>query len=506
VQNPSEPSVLARARTLVRASQVFDTLHIMLAALTDPVSLGPAGEVLGSLDDRKRDRWVTAIQTALLHGAPVTFNDTTTTRYRQCEEIWRREALSHGGLTNTLVLATIVANDSEVATLMQLAEIDRSRVVFDLQARLGQPDSAFQQFGSVINTGPLRTIISGPHGLLGGLVTPVDPTPGLIYKDLSSVASNHFLNELGSAGQTRAVPIVTGYDGSPLPILYQILADSIAFRTPFTGQRAPLTNYTTVYQLDISQLKELAVASGEQTAHQAFETAKQLAQNNGAILMLDHLETVKGTSPFEVRLRTQAGTRGETLMFGVFWAADHTDPTTEAATAFALSPIIRANPYTPEETKDFLRRIFIPQWDRDGYLFTPDAFDSIIVLESGAWINRHRKRLPYLVIDVATDTMETAHGGESSIKATAQEAANALAILWRTEWPPANMADDERRRLENTLRETDTEVRRLVERPTIVRKDGKVVLTRAHVVAQLVCPNESEYHVPGHAPAGARRP
>jgi hypothetical protein len=524
VYNPPEPTVLARAKMLIRAGQAFDTLHIVLAALQDPGSAGPAGEVFGNLDAHLREQWIAGIQSELaLHGVPATFTDNTTDRLRQCEEIWRREALGRGGLTNTLVLATIVNSDRTIGDQMRVYGIDREWLLSNLQSRLNQPDgfNAGPPFGAGINPGPrgsfdnpagvagafgAPTTTSGQQGLLGGLLSPVETSQGLIYKELHSVASNHFLNELGSAGQSRAVPIITGYDGSPLPILSQTLADSVAFHTAFTGQRAPLANYVAVYRLDMRRLFELAGGSGEQMAYRAFESAKQLAQSNRAILMLDHVEALKGTSQFETYLRAQVINHGETLVFGVFWVADETDPIVQAAAAFPGSPIIRANPFGAEETKDFLRQTYIPQWERDGFSFTQDAFDSVIAMESGAWINLHRKRLPFLVVDIATDTIETARGGELSIKATAQAAANALADLWRTEWPPANMVDDERRRLENMLHESDTEVRRLVERPTISQRNGKVVLTRAHVVAQLVCPNESEYHVPGRAPAGARRP
>jgi hypothetical protein len=146
-----------------------------------------------------------------------------------------------------------------------------------------------------------------------------------------------------------------------------------------------------------------------------------------------------------------------------------------------------------------VRNYYLPHWvDRYSIDFTEDAFDHIIALEPGAWINARRKTLPYLVVGLARDALQTVLGGEALIRDTAVMALDALEKL-REEW--ATTEPRIRQQFEPVLDEAHDEITALIERPMPATDgQGNRVLTRAHVTAQLICPNDSEFHYPGHAP------
>jgi hypothetical protein len=106
--------------------------------------------------------------------------------------------------------------------------------------------------------------------------------------------------------------------------------------------------------------------------------------------------------------------------------------------------------------------------------------------------------LPYLVVELASGAIQTVLDGESLIRETLIMALDALEKL-RDEWATTEMRI--RDKYEHVLDEAHEEISALLQSPLPVKNaEGKLLLTRAYVSAQLICPNDSEFHYPGHAP------
>src|SRR5262249_31447257 len=157
-------------------------------------------------------------------------------------------------------------------------------------------------------------------------------------------------------------------------------------------------------------------------------------QQQSAILLIDHVEAWRGAGVAET-LRAQLANRGTALLCGVYHATDEADVFTEAALGLANAKLLRINAYSAEETREFVQRFYVDYWASRGFVFASDAFESLYQLEQGCWINLQRMALPYLVVNLAEDTIQMAMKGEDTIKQTIQEAANAMKQLLQTEWP-----------------------------------------------------------------------
>src|SRR5262249_55316358 len=149
--------------------------------------------------------------------------------------------------------------------------------------------------------------------------------------------------------------------------------------------------------------------------------------------------------------------------------------------------------------RDFVQRFYVDYWASSGFVFASDAFDSLYQLEQGCWINLQRMALPYLVVNLAEDTIQMAMKGEDTIKQTIQEAATAMKQLQQTEWPTAS--ESVRSVYQRPLQQVQEDLSSVARNHTPkVHNQYRKLLTRGHLMAQLFCPNESEFHLPGNRP------
>lgn len=526
-------SLIARAKALVKPNRAFDTCHIVRAALEFPESAGIAGHVLQvRVEAVKRERWLGALKYYLeYHAEPLTFgdrpDDAKTSRLRQCYDAWVQESsLRITPVSNALILWTIMAKDAFTVELMGLYSVDRDLVMRGLEEQFGVVESQTGPHAAVHNMGNLSGFgVAGPntwqngpspwqaaqaawlYNSQPGVTNPLTPivlaTPGLVYRNLHPVASSHLLTELGKYAQARALPLLVGQDGSPLPLIGNVLADRFASREPFIGAQTPLNWCTGVVPVDIAHLRSLALSGGEHVAANILDAARKHAMTYRCVLMFDHVDALRGNTPPEVKLRAAINTPLGVPSFGVYYAAADGDSSREAAKAFPDATVIPVSKYTATQTHEFIYSVFVPVWEHEHNLtLTADALDSVIALEPGIWVNRRRKTLPYVVLDIVLDALITARGGEPAVRETARQAQVELAKLWEMEWP--STADAIRRRYEGTLHEADIDLKRLVERPKLGMRDGKWALTRAHLTAQLLCPSQSQFHLPGFTPDGPR--
>jgi hypothetical protein len=305
-----------------------------------------------------------------------------------------------------------------------------------------------------------------------------------------------YLTTLCIAATSQEVPIAVGRRGSPLGKLDQVLADRIASER-FTGTQESLNRYKAVYRLDARSLLGLANNPTELAPDKVFEQAKQLVQQRDAILVIDHVEAWRGTGAPEA-LRWHLGNRGGALVCGLYTATNEPDVFAEATLGLPNATLVRINAYNSDETRDFLKTYAMAHWMPNGFSFAQDAFDSIYKLEPGCWISLKRITLPYLVVALSDQTIQTAIRGDDAIRQTAREALEGLKVV-RDEMSRAT--EDVKSVYEPLLRQVQADLDNLLRNPT-PRANGPIpkMLTCGHVVAQLFCPNESEFHLPGFGP------
>jgi hypothetical protein len=239
------------------------------------------------------------------------------------------------------------------------------------------------------------------------------------------------------------------------------------------------------------------------------------------ILLLDHIEALRTESKDQTKendldaVRAQIADPRQLLVFGIFHAPNHGDHTGEATLKRPEVVITQPmNTYDDKQTKALIQQFYLTHWNKEGrgYIFTTDAFDALIMLEPGAWVRRRRMVLPCLVTEVVADAMATAALGAAQIEATARCALDAFEQLRKEEAP----GHPEQDRFEQILNRAEKEVRELLpatgggvfgglfggKQKVKVAPGKPIKITSAHVTAELICHNVSEFHYPNRFPFG----
>src|SRR5262249_51969419 len=126
----------------------------------------------------------------------------------------------------------------------------------------------------------------------------------------------------------------------------------------------------------------------------------------------------------------------------------------------------------------------------------------VIDTQPGAWHDQKRKALPGLVIDLAQDAMDTASHGEAAVRDTANCALQWFRDLRENEYPHASPENQKKyepilAKGEQEVLRLQQEVLRLLSRPASRPNPNKSIeIASAHIVAELVCRNVSEFHYP----------
>ncbi|HEX6123401.1 MAG TPA: hypothetical protein VFY89_09580, partial [Ktedonobacterales bacterium] len=290
---------------------------------------------------------------------------------------------------------------------------------------------------------------------------------------------------------------------SPIETVPQVLADRLAGAEVFTEQRARLSRYHRVHLMDVQTVVQLAKRDDEPDPQDVIEMAMIQSIEDQAILVLDRMEDLGELSGEAVERQVvqsviaQLTEPSGALVLGLYELPDGAGESIEETLDLGNLVQIAAREYSPRESKTLLYESYIPDWKPRGFRFEPDAFDTVLALAPGAWIELRRKRLPYMAVDVAGWTMAMLRDGRALIAQTARLALEALDDL-RQEWATT----DERTRMafEPALEEARRDMEWLAKNPDPLVEQGQLVVKRAHVTAQLVCPNASEFHYPGHAP------
>jgi hypothetical protein len=189
------------ARTLVPSGCARDTVHILLAALENPGTTGPAGELIGGLDAVRRGQLQTALKVAIdLNREQLAYgeSDRPTERLRQCEEQWQRQVLQQPGvgLTSALVLSIIVGNDPVVQSILRTCGIEPNGWYQALQQRSAIPELPYPVQTSPLPPAGQWTLQRATDKALE-LAKPIEPSPSREFRLRHPVATEHLLNSLG---------------------------------------------------------------------------------------------------------------------------------------------------------------------------------------------------------------------------------------------------------------------------------------------------------------------
>lgn len=487
---PAAQFLLERASALaLSAGQELDTLHIMLVALTEPEAAGSASQSLSSfLSDETIKTCVGAIRVQLhLNGRPASSPDAITAQLRHCLDLWIAEAQRRSlRVTETLILWAVITGDEVSAQILRTFAVDLYALTHDLERR----------FEVTSKLPPPR---SGQVDEVRNHVEIISPSMGCHFAGAHAVLMSNLLNVLGALDHAE-IAILSGYNGTPLHHVEQVLADLLALGTTFSDERPRLQNdYQGVYRLNLAGLRNISSDASKPKPAQVLRAMLEISAQERAILVINDLELLQRQTVGDQELLAELANPGDALVLGLYEMPILGGRGPDEALELANTVNVSAHAYSALQSKTLVRNYYLPQWqEKHKVEFTDDAFDHIIALEPGAWINLRRKTLPYLVVGLASDVIQSILGGESLMHETLVMAIDALDAL-HEEW--ATTESRIRDKYEYTLDQAHREITALLDAPMpVVNADGMRVLTRAHVTAQLICPNDSEFHYPGHAP------
>jgi hypothetical protein len=501
--------LMTRARELTSIGQALDVLHVILAALpAEGDEAVTSSLVLSALQARieRPELLRTLLSVELrLHGEAASEPGAVTEALRRCASLWRHASAERNvRITDAVVLWGVLSDDNAATHVLQELGVDRTALLHELEETFQEvvPPHGAEWHPQSRRVVPLSVPADkvAAYKLAADLTHIVRPTKGLRYVGMHAVLMSTVLNVLGSCEPPQIV-VLAGRNGTPLHETTLVLADRLASGELFTGQRERLRHAHAVHILNIETVAQLADMEDEPDPQDVLEMAMQQAVEDQAVLVLDRLEDLKDTDAEERSLRAQLSDPGDTLVLGLYELSDRGEVGVEEALGLHNVRQIAARPYSAERTKALIFEYYVPEWQTQGFTFTEDAFDSVIALEPGAWIELKRKTLPYLAVGLARDVMETIKGGTPLIRDTARMALDALTAL-RQE----RATTDERIRdqFSEVLHQAREDIEALIAQPNVKVENGLCVITRAHLIAQLICPNDSEFHYPGHAPAEAR--
>jgi len=358
---------------------------------------------------------------------------------------------------------------------------------------------------------------------LDDLLKEVPPSQDQRYAELSAIDVKTFLDNLADASEQAHVLVAIGRDGTLINELPKVLADRLQRGNTFTGQQAPLNAYTgKLYRMDLRTVIERARREKTFKPVTVLKEAwkRLITLPEKPILLLDHIEALRterdqGKENELDAIRAQVADPRQLLVFGIFHAPNHGDHTDEATLNRPDIVITQPmNTYDEKQTKALIQQFYLKYWQKEGrgYVFAPNAFDTLIKLEPGAWVHRRRMVLPCLVTEVVSDAMATVALGDAQIEASARCALDAFEHLRKEEAP----GHPEKAQFELILNKAEKEIRELLPssggglfgslfgggRKAKVVPGKPIKITSAHVTAELICHNVSEFHYPNRFPFG----
>jgi hypothetical protein len=338
-------------------------------------------------------------------------------------------------------------------------------------------------------------------------VKTVSPTTDKWYTDTHGTLRDEVLNALRRCREYRQrddIAAMVGMRGTVIERIDQVLADFLS-----TG-RDQLPAYRTVLHVNVDALRGLAEVYGDvivprDVLRLAMKRAAGKDENDEqtqdlAILVLDHLEALDADQRVDRALRSELGNNASgALVLGLYWETDWGRARRDGILANARWQI-PAEPYPRERARSTLYDHFVPYWEaKERCVFEPDAFDSILTLEPLVWFGATRPQrvtLPYLAVFEGRDAIRTAKvGGVAQLEHLARRAQDALALFRQEKALTADIVAY----YTPALDEAASDLAKLIARP-IVHDRGKLVLTRGHIICQLLGNDDHKFRYPAIRP------
>ncbi len=473
----------------------FSTLHIIVNALNNLPSEQIYDNPLRKLMDENQLIECFAsirVQLAFYKENPAGMQTTIITEKTFVE--WNTEAQKRSvKVTIPFIIWYILMHDKVIWTCFhELTDVDL--LIRMLEHRFSQISGVFYP--------PVKTDsveMSSYIESVANIILPSDERPNnfekkLLYAEMHAILMSNILTVLNKLEKNR-IAVLTGMFGTPINNIGDTLADVLKKGSLQLNYTSRLLGYSKVYQLDMIGLLNLSTRGANPFA--VLQEVFAEAEKDNAILLIKNLQILAKQTNAQQYIATMENSGR--LVLGLFEAGAHSNDNPNEIFDTDTIDVILARSYTDGQTKALITEHYLPQWQNlTSYTFTPDAFDTIIALEPGAWIETRRKTLPYLAVGLGEDTIQTAQGGKSLIAETAQSALDTLKNL-RDEAAVAERIP--RAKYQPILDEAQQDIEALLKDPLPKRNaNGKYILTRAHVTAQLICPNNSEFHYPGIPP------
>lgn len=505
----SAEELMNRARGFLQPSQALDVTHVFIAALPggDDSSSPPtqiSSTILSVIPQPEIVRALLSVEIKL-HSVPATTPGAITDALRRAATIWlQHSAERKARVTDTVVIWGILSDDNAVTHLLRELKLDRAALL----------DALSRNFQFLVPDADVRDVRQSAHRvappsvsaelvpsylLAAELVRLVQPSLDHHLADMHAVLMSNILNVLGSCTRPE-IAVLTGHNGTPLYSIPQALADRFASDEIFTDQRLRLARYKAVHILNLETVYQLGNVPDEPEPENVLEMAMLQAVEDRAVLVLERMEILFEEGEYQEHMLGQLADPGDALVLGILELAELGGTISVSSFGLHSARMIASRQYSASQTLDLLNHFYMPDWATHGFVFADDAFQAVIALEPGAWIELRRKTLPYLVVGLARDTMQSIKGGPSLVRDTAQMALDALDEL-RQEW--ATTEETLRDLFWPVLERARTDIQGLLDRPIQMQED-KYLITGAHITAQLICPNDSEFHFPGHVPKEIR--
>lgn len=506
---PSASRLLERSRAITGFNQALDIIHVTLAALNtdesdpDTAETTPACALLRQVARVEQLRPLLTVELSL-HADGTTPLDGISAPLRRCMGIWRQVMATRDiRPTDALVLWAILSDDNTVSRLMGALQVDLPLMLRQLEALFQSdalPDVEEERMAPRIAPTGLDEEEIEEYEEASEQTHIVKPSPDSREVGKHAVLMSNVLNVLGSL-RPPDIAVLVGRNGTPLDDVKYVLADRLAGNEAFTGQRERLSHYRAVHRLNVASVLGLADIPDEPEPQGVLEMAMAQAVEDQAVLVLENLEALGQEGEAEAAMLGQLSLPGDALILGIYELADRGEVGVEQALKMKNIRQISSREYSAEQTKSLIFEYYAPEWEADGYTFTPDAFDSVIALEPGAWIEARRKTLPYLAVGLGNDAIQTLRDGAPLIKEMAQMALDALVKLKQE---AATTDERIRDQFTDVLEQARQDIEALRADPQPRLDHGRYVVTRAHLTMQLICPNDSEFHYPGHLPPQQR--
>jgi hypothetical protein len=508
----SAEKLLAHARAQVERDHKCEAAHVLLAALQPDTQEIPASKILEKhIWGSNRDHLIKFLQVCsdcsdatvisqsrrmkdkrVIEDKVVIEDEESLKAYRSHWESLAAE--KQLVVTDTLII-WVILGDLTLKSLLEASKIKSDSLRKDLEEKLEYDTSS-----STNHTHSSEASAKALQIIEKGTIKPEGDTSIVIDRRMHTNYIDNFLTVLGMSANSlkNEIAVVFGRNGSPIDQFEKLLVRRLQFSDRMIGQRGPLQSYKQVWRIDIGQLRLHGTLAPE-----ILQIIKEKAIKEKAVIVLTNLDKLRrrNRDPLDEKLRMLVADRGKGIICALHVYYNNPPSPLELSLGGVLNiKRVRVEADNKETTKGFLKQYYYPLWDSMGYTFDDNAFDTILDLEPGAWIDEERMTLPYLAVRLGNDTITTVLDGHEG--ATAVLALGELLKLLKEEQP--NVEPDIQTEFEDALEISMKDLQALITNPSLKIVNGKRKLTQAHVTAQLICHNGSEFHLPGYAPEGEK--